>query len=247
MRAGGGYNFQFYKISDITNDVPSTVVKGNYLRNVFSLYYEYDSRDNVFNPRHGWHIKPAFETSIGFDKNDTYNKYTLDASFYTPTFWKFILVVHSFTGVIDRSFFLPHTFDVADRDMFLLGSADTVRGYTGESGRNRDGNYQWPSKGLCQQYFNIEMRFPIAEQLLWGQLFLDSGNMWRASSKYTLNMKEYAYSAGIGFRIQIPMLPLRLYWSYKFGYSDEEGLYIKNAKKDGLYVPSFDISVYGLF
>jgi outer membrane protein assembly factor BamA len=250
MRAGCGYNFQWYKVTNPKDAIPSTVIPGqDFFRNVFSLYYEYDSRDNVFTPHRGWHVRPAFETSIGFEDNDTYNKYTLDAGFYTPTFWKFVLVIHSYTGFIGRSFFSRNKWNpgkmVSDGDRFLLGSADTVRGY---SKANSDGEWQWPEKGLCQQYFNIEMRFPIAEQLLWAQIFLDSGNMWRSAGLYNLNMKEYAYSTGIGFRVQIPMLPLRLYFSYKFGYSDETGLYIKNDKnKAGWYIPSFDLSVYGLF
>lgn len=89
-----------------------------------------------------------------------------------------------------------------------------------------------------QALYGGEFRFPLHPQFLWAAFFFDAGALWSDSSwdKYSLyyeyieedkNSKEtydikefyktdplkyFKYSYGFGFRIQIPMLPLRFWW-----------------------------------
>lgn len=242
MKAGMGYNFQFYRNYDLDPVYATNVNEGTFQRNVFRLYYEYDSRDNVFNPTRGFHFRQDIETSLGLKDNDTYNKYTADIGYYARLPFKFVFVAHTFVGAFGKSLFLPGSdVIVADTDKFYLGSAETIRGgySTGSVVR------QWPEYGQIQHYMNLEFRFPIAEQMLWGVMFMDSGMQWGDQQDFDFDLRKYAYSLGAGLRIQIPMLPLRFYFSYRFGYDEYQGwhfiddVFPKDVK--------FDLSVGGLF
>ena len=60
---------------------------------------------------------------------------------------------------------------------------------------------------------NLEYRFPIAEQQVYGILFADAGNAWESISK--LNPLKLRRSLGFGFRVQTPMLGMI---GFDFGY-----------------------------
>jgi len=235
LGVGGGYNFQFYQNSDIGSAV-SNIEAGSFLKNVFSFYFNYDSRDNIFNPTKGKYLKQTFAMSYGLAGNDTYNKYTTDLGFYFPTFWKFTLVLHGYFGYVGQSFF-SKDFNITYSDQFRLGTADTIRGYSQSA--------PWTYYGNSLLYFNIEHRFPIGTDMLWGTMYVDGGYQWTNAEDIHLNFQDYAYSVGFGLRVQIPMLPIRLYWSYKFGYDDntQQWKFLDSSLIDG----HFDFSIGGLF
>jgi len=98
--------------------------------------------------------------------------------------------------------------------------------------------------------FGIEMRFPIHPQMLWMAFFFDAGAVWsdynwesRMSttnlttlqgdiaagnvmriqdffSDFGKTMGYFKYSFGFGFRIQIPMMPLRFWWGWKLQFEN---------------------------
>lgn len=93
--------------------------------------------------------------------------------------------------------------------------------------------------------YGIEFRVPIHPQMLWFAIFLDAGSLWsdkfwenhlsRENYTYVLQdlatgdlariqdigkgkvniLKYFKYSYGFGFRIQIPMMPLRFWFGRK--------------------------------
>ncbi len=239
VKTGGSYEFLRYSYDRIGKDVTNTEIKpGAYYKNTFLLYFEFDSRDNIFNPSKGRYFRQTALTSFGLNgNNDTYNKYTTEAGLYFPTFWKLVLIFHGYFGTIQPSFIYPDAdlSKVKLEDQFTLGSPETVRGYQYDK--------PWSYRGFSQIYFNVEYRFPIVEQLLWGLVYMDTGNQWDSPNGFDLQMQGYAYSLGLGFRVQIPMLPLRFYLSYPFSRDDDKGWHFK----DSILKPVFEFSVGGLF
>lgn len=244
------YGIELYKYYDFrpkspgTSEIPSNSSldekrnKGNLVKSSITLRFDYDSRDNVFNPTRGLHFNQSW-TIVGgpLQGNDKYNKYITDVSKYYPLFWKFVMVLHFNYGLIDRSFDGKSIDDTINSDdLLFVGGVESIRGYS-------YWDYQWRDGGFSRIYANLEYRFPIAEQIIWGVMFVDGGNLWEKSHHANFNIKEYYFSAGWGFRIQIPMIPIRLYFSKKFNYHDRKKRWM--VGDNGAW--QFDFSVGGLF
>jgi outer membrane protein insertion porin family len=242
MKVNGSYNFQYYEHFRIGKNVPEDQIKnGGFFRNLIQTSFEYDSRDNIFDATRGFYFRQGFETSFGFNRNDLYNKYITDASFYQKTFWKLVLVFHGYLGIVGNSFWSPDYMDVNVRDQFYLGSVDTIRGY------QQSGFKPWGvSYGNTVNYFNIEYRAPIVDQVLGAVAFLDAGNLssrslWDMKSSAALDPRSYACSVGTGLRLQIPMMPLRFYFSWPWGYTEKKGWHFYDKQVQ------IDFSVGGMF
>ena len=207
------------------------------IKSSLTLRYDYDSRDNIFNPTRGLHFNQSW-TIVGglLMGDDEYMKYITDVSRYYPLFWKFVLVLHGNLGLIGHSF--AGKLDITSDDFLYLGGVESIRGY---------GYWdpQWRGGGKSRLYSNVEYRFPIAEQILWAVMFVDGGHLWRELYLVNLNYKEYWFSAGWGFRVQIPMIPIRLYFSKRFDYDERKEEWMLRNKTIGNW--EFDFSVGGLF
>lgn len=68
----------------------------------------------------------------------------------------------------------------------------------------------------------LELRYPIDRRTFWGVFFYDTGKLWQEYKQINFNLKEYKHSFGFGFRLQLAMLPIRLYFARRFEY-DESG------------------------
>ncbi len=126
-------------------------------------------------------------------------------------------------------------------DRLLLGGPETLRGW---DYFDEDMPASWKNKLYHRILYGFEFRFPIHLQYLWGALFFDAGSLWSDSfwetydsnidainsdktrgdlrdikEIYKLNeyniMEYFRYSWGIGFRVQIPMLPIRFWFGKK--------------------------------
>jgi len=214
--------------------------KGDFIKSSLTLAYTYDSRDNIFNPTRGFYFSQSWQIVGGpLGGNDKYMKYITDTSKYFPLIWKFVFVFHFNYGLIDRSFDgKPIDKTINADDLLYIGGVESLRGY-------KYWETQWEVGGFSRIYSNLELRFPIAEQILWMVFFGDTGNLWRRSHQANFNYKEYYYSTGFGFRVQIPMIPIRLYFSKRFHYDRNKNEWILENKGIGSW--EFDLSVGGLF
>ncbi len=239
------YNIELYKYYRFRN-VPADLSlqgkmgKGDFVKSSLILKYDYDSRDNIFNPTRGFHFTQSWEITGGpLGGDDKYMKYITDISKYYPLFWKFVMVLHFNYGLIDRSFDgKPIDKTINADDLLYIGGVESIRGY-------KYYDSQWAGGGFSRIYANLEYRFPIAEQILWMVFFCDTGNLWRRSHQANFDYREYYYSTGWGFRIQIPMIPIRLYFSKRFHYNRDKKEWILEDKGIGDWI--FDFSVGGLF
>ncbi len=129
-------------------------------------------------------------------------------------------------------------------DRLNLGGPETIRGWDYYDKRFPQ---SWQKVGMMHRIlYGIELRIPIMPSMLWVVVFVDAGSLWSDQfwektlykdnrsliqddltnkKLYRLQdigevniMKYFRYSYGFGFRIQIPMLPLRFWFGQKLIY-----------------------------
>lgn len=135
-------------------------------------------------------------------------------------------------------------------DRLLMGGPETIRGwdYRDDSFPDSWSNVGLYHRIL----YGFEFRVPIHPQMLWLAFFWDAGSLWTdkfwekqlGTDNYEIladdkedgqtydirdmfsdkvNLMEYfRYSWGLGFRVQIPMMPLRFWFGKKMLYRDGE-------------------------
>jgi len=214
----------------------------SWIKSSITFKYDFDSRDNVFNPSRGLHFNQAW-TIVGGPLGGYYKymKYITDVSKYYPVFWKFVFVLHGNFAMIDRSFDRK-PMKISSDDFLYLGGVESIRGYDYWSNEPDTG---WQRGGFSRIYGNVEYRFPMGTEMLWAVLFLDGGDLWQKTFQFTLNYKEAWYSTGFGFRVQIPMIPIRLYFAKRFYYDQlEKEWHLLDKQILGWEI---DFSVGGLF
>jgi outer membrane protein insertion porin family len=215
-----GCSYEYVKLSDIASSIKSEIDKSpdlsrDKISSIFAQFV-YDLRDFTFNPSRGSiHIVNLNLASSLLGGNVDFVKGTVKATWFFPTFWKFILSVNLQSGVI-----IPYNGQPRSRvpihDRFYLGGPDTIRGYDFRTEIGpKDG-------GMAIGFMNIEYKFPIVfgkrREFIHGVIFYDIGGSWKNYDDINLilgNERENIRS-GIGFEIKVmtPVVPLRFGWGY---------------------------------
>ncbi|MEO0079405.1 MAG: BamA/TamA family outer membrane protein [candidate division WOR-3 bacterium] len=174
------------------------------ITNSLALSSIYDSRDDVFEPRHGCFVQPGVEVAGGplLGDNDFF-RVTADARFYQSLGWGVVLAGRGSFGRVfpyGRNEHLPYY------EEFFIGGRNSLRGYPDKS--------IGPDSGLGGLYGptlvngNLEVRGPILGRWVGLVLFADAGLV----SAGGLEMGEIGYGAGFGIRVRTPIGPVRLDW-----------------------------------
>jgi len=129
-------------------------------------------------------------------------------------------------------------------DRLYMGGPETIRGW---DYFDLEFPSSWRSIGLPHRIlYGLEFRVPVHPQMLWFAFFFDAGSLWsdtfwekqlgessretvledyESGEVYRLDeimdvdlMSYFRYSYGFGFRIQIPMMPLRFWFGRKMIY-----------------------------
>ncbi len=213
------------------------------IKSSLTFTFDYDSRNDIFDPVKGFHFNQLWSIVGGpMQGYDKYMKYVTDVSKYFLIFKGSALVLHMNLGLIDRSFD-GKPVRINPDDHLYLGGVESVRGYRYWS--DLAGHQKWKYGGFSRLYSNIEFRQPIFGEWFWGVYYIDAGNLWRKTHLINLNYKEYFFSTGWGFRIQIPLIPIRLYFSKRFWYDDfKNEWYLKDKTWKNWQV---DFSIINLF
>ena len=149
---------------------------------------------------------------------ENFQKHTLNLEWYTPTFWKFVLMNSMKIGVIkelpsknDGISFIPYN------DRFIMGGngipyGNALRGYDD----NRVGPLTLsgnPIGGNILVKFGTEFRVPFAENpVVYGLIFAEMGNVWSSTDLMErLNLPrsgplDLKRSVGAGIRFFMPMI-----------------------------------------
>ena len=149
---------------------------------------------------------------------ENFHKHTLNLEWFTPTFWKFVLMNSMKIGAINE---LPSKNNspsyIPYNDRFIMGGngipyGNVLRGYDDNrvGPLTTSGN---PIGGNTLVKFSTEFRVPFAENpVVYGMVFAEMGNVWSSTDLMErlslprsgpLDLKR---SAGVGVRFFMPMI-----------------------------------------
>ncbi len=229
-----GYSYEYVRLYDIDSDeLKQTILNDPDLSkdrtSSIRTQIVYDTRDYVFDPSKGARYLYGITLAGGpFGGNVNYVRNTVKASWFFPTFWKFVFSVNLNAGWI-KSY--GESSDVPLYERYYVGGADTIRGY---KYRTEVGPY---NGGKFMTVANIEYKFPIVQEkrktILQGAFFYDIGGTWTDVNKANFSFgddnedkDEYYLKSGVGFGIRFatPVFPLRLDWGYGLNHKRGEDL-----------------------
>ncbi|MFQ6615024.1 MAG: outer membrane protein assembly factor BamA, partial [Fidelibacterota bacterium] len=200
-----------------------------------------DSRDRPEFTTRGSRMLWSMKLSGGIlGGNEDFHKHVLDLEWYTPTFWKFVLMSSFKIGVIR-----PLTSSNTERSIvpydekFIMGGngipyGNMLRGYPDNSigPLTSDGR---PHGGNSMLKFTTEFRIPFSENpVVYGLAFAEMGNVWNSTTMTEplylprngpLSLKR---TVGVGIRFFMPMIGM-LGFDMGYGFDDITG----NGKPEG--------------
>ncbi len=166
--------------------------------------------------------------------NEDFHKHVLNLEWYTPTFWKFVLMGSAKLGVINS---LPSIGDgvslIPFDEKFIMGGngipyGNMLRGYPDNSIGPVTSSGQ-PAGGNAMMRFTTEFRVPLSENpVVYGMLFGEMGNVWNTSDlAEPFNLPRYGAlslkrTAGAGVRFYMPMIGM-LGFDLGYGFDDITG------------------------
>jgi len=217
-----------------------------------TLYW--DNRDFFLNPSKGFYIAQGVTFTVGFptESREYIRTDSTLEGFLTlvdvPVFenWNFKLVLAAHSA---WSFILPQIWHWKDKEVYTIINDELyIDGWNIARG--------WPlTRELKALWDNrLELRIPIAEQLLWGVFFLDGAlgateisdlRDWARADEF---MEHFKFSFGAGIRFTIPQFPIRLYLARRFEYTPGGLQWVMVDTGDGTSEPEgwqFVISLAG--
>ncbi|MFH0974934.1 MAG: outer membrane protein assembly factor BamA [Spirochaetota bacterium] len=142
-------------------------------------------------------------------------------------------------------------------DMLHLGGADTLRGWELDDSSFPE---SWQGRLFHRITYGAELRIPVHPQMLWLALFFDAGSLWNDKfwEKYRTDddrkvidndlknrqvydirdffdadkMNYFKYSWGFGFKIQLPMMPLRFWFGRKVEWVGKDNGFFHEINQD---------------
>jgi outer membrane protein insertion porin family len=170
----------------------------------------YDTRDFIGGPSRGIYASQFFSYTGGLLGGDSQWLMTeSNFSFFVPLFWNFVFAVDTKYESIFNQF--SGRSNIYPGDELQFDGMTELRGWR-----------EYYEAGRTKLSSMIELRYPIDRRMFWGVFFYDMGKLWDDHARLSFDLKEYKYSAGFGFRLQISVLPIRLYFARRMEY-DADG------------------------
>ena len=181
-----------------------------------------DSRDRPEFPTQGSVFALLSQISGGpLGGNEEFYKTVFSVDWYTPLFWKFVLLNRYKFGSIGT--FTQNALIPWDENFFMGGSGLTIgeplRGYDDRTvGPPSPTSNRFALGGRVMEKFSIELRFPIAPNpTIFGLFFYEGGNTW-LDLKST-DIFDLFESAGFGLRMFMPLVGL-IGFDMGYGFDD---------------------------
>ncbi len=199
---------------------------------------EYDKRNDRMQPTKGSFVSTSVEYS-GLGGDLDYTKGTATARFYKKFLWDFVFRNNTTYGIIapNNCSGPTETCDVPFNERFLLGGANSLRGFrwftvgrrkyssviyqtllvdpttllpTGMSPQDAENQSYRPFGGTQELYNQAEIEFPlITEAGIKGVVFFDVGE-----ADDQVEIRYLRSDVGFGFRWFSPIGPLRFEWGF---------------------------------
>lgn len=164
--------------------------------NSVTFQHVFDSRDNVYDPRHGNRYSYSLQyAGHGLGGNFDFLKFSTEGRTYFDLGHNHVLALRAAAGYISGH--------ASYTQLFTLGGSNTLRGYEDDQFRGR-------------RFYNatVEYRFPIFKRIQ-GVVFADVGSAWDAPDvNWYKDGKKFNVGVGPGLRIQTPIGPVRLDWGF---------------------------------
>ncbi len=211
------YKHEDVDISDLSEDASEEIAneEGTNTISSLSLIFSRDTRDNVFDPKHGGKSSISTELAGSFLSGDTnFTKYIGKTSWFFPVWKNTSINLRMQLGLVQEfgdSEYVPFY------ERFYIGGADSIRGYPYRDIGPKDENDE-PIGGGVKAQANIEYIIPIVKELK-GAVFFDTGNVWSSTDEFDL--ADLYSGVGVGIRLTTPMGLLRL--DYGYGIDIGEG------------------------
>lgn len=169
----------------------------------------YDTRDNPIDPKKGIFsgISVKYTSPILLSETN-FLKLLFHGSIYHQIHKRFVLAI-SLRGGFGWGYHGTEDLPIVER--FFLGGRTTVRGYEQDTlgPKGSDGN---PTGGNAFLIGNLEIRSSLGKGI--GIVaFLDSGNVWQRTQDTEFGSLKY--TAGLGFRYNTPVGPIRIDYGHK--------------------------------
>ncbi len=208
-RASVAYGLQEISIFNVSTNASALIREeaGDRVKSEVTLTLTHDTRDRGFTPTRGnrTQFSVGLAGSVLGGDTDLY-ELQLRSAQYVPLWLGHVLMLRGQAGVVQE-------YGGSDRvpifDRFFLGGANTVRGFRyREVGPVDD---QGDAVGGRSMFFgSVEYTVPLAERLR-AAAFYDTGMVWADAYGFDA---EFNSSYGVGVRLDLPMLPLRLDYSW---------------------------------
>ncbi|MEA1992362.1 MAG: outer membrane protein assembly factor BamA [Thermodesulfobacteriota bacterium] len=180
----------------------------------------YDTRDDYYNPSHGWNNKISIEYAGGLLGGDcAFMKLEGGVSYYHPIWKSIIGHVRAGAGYVTEGG--GGKLPIYER--FFLGGIDSVRGFKYGRISPTDPNSDDDDRvgGNYMGFVQIETIFPLLKNMgLNGVIFLDMGNCWDDGNDY--DNQTTRMSVGPGIRWLSPIGPLRIEWGFNINKEDDD-------------------------
>lgn len=162
----------------------------------------------------------------GLGGDYSFTKAHMQAEWYYPLFWKFVLGAKSNCGLIANG--INGQTNISRYDLFRAGGVfyeGKIRGYD-------EGMFQ----GLTFLTMSAQISFPILPNQLYFAVFGDMGNAWDRVSD--INFGDMYGGVGFGFRLNLPMLGL-IGVDFAWGLRDPYESHFKSDTKFDRFQPHF--------
>jgi len=222
LSAHAEYRFQGIRIYDIYEKNAGQVIKnsqGRYTQSMFAGGFDYDTRDDLFLPRHGGVVNfNAFISGGGLGGSVNDYGLSLEGTQYFLLPFDIIFMAKGEIAVVNtikngtQSPNDPNVnLGVPIFDRLYLGGANNMRGfmYRMVGPKDRFGN---PIGGNSLAYTTLEVTFPIVPRIR-GAIFTDWGFVNANSFDYSFN--NINGDIGVGIRLDLPIgAPIRIDYGY---------------------------------
>ena len=210
LRGNGSFNVIYSRINSQATRTPIEQSQENVFLTTFGGGLNYNTTDNIFDPKKGVFADQRFETALKlFGSNVNYLLSFTDIRLYKEIKKDIVIAKRLQFGML-YPFGSTGEFDVPIFKRFFAGGSNSVRGFPFQKLGPLDSNED-PLGGNSLLVGNLEVRFPFYADL-GGVVFLDYGNVFPDSFSYPLDKLKYAVGTGIRYNTIIG--PLRLDFGY---------------------------------
>ncbi len=215
LTLGVGYNLERIEISDVGESASEEIraEEGARLKSSGEISLAFDTRDRLRLTTRGNYTRIGAEVAGGPFGGDTqWYKLSLRSHQYFPVWRNHVLLLRGELGVMDA---LGGEERVPLFDRFFLGGLYNLRAFRYRHVGPTDSTGE-PIGGLSLAFASAEYTVPIYK-MVRAAVFVDGGMVW--SDPFTFDL-DWNSGYGVGLRLDIPMLPLRIDYAWQIESED---------------------------